>query len=184
MKKVALLGDSIRLIGYGTKVSELLGEDYEVFQPADNGRFVKYTLRGMFDWREELKNCEVIHWNNGLWDASVGLFDDGKPFTSEAEYVENMLRVAQELKKYAPRVIFATTTPVRPDYAYGDNAVIDRYNALIVPRLVETGIEINDLNALVKSHLYEYIREEDKIHLSEQGIDVCAKQVAKVIKGE
>ena len=49
MKKVALLGDSIRLIGYGTKVPELLGKEYEVFQPAENCRFVKYTLRGVFD---------------------------------------------------------------------------------------------------------------------------------------
>ena len=30
MKKVTLLGDSIRQIGYGTKVPELLGEEYEV----------------------------------------------------------------------------------------------------------------------------------------------------------
>ncbi len=49
MKKVVLLGDSIRLWGYGTKVPELLGKDYEVWQPEDNCRFVKYTLRGLFD---------------------------------------------------------------------------------------------------------------------------------------
>lgn len=181
MKKVALLGDSIRLIGYGTKVPELLGEEYEVFQPSENCRFVKYTLRGVFDWREQLKGCEVIHWNNGLWDASVGLFDDGKPFTSEEEYVENMLRVAAELKKLAPRVIFATTTPVRPDYEYGDNEIIDRYNAVLVPKLQTMGVEINDLNALVKPHVYEYIRNDDKIHLSEFGIEACAKQVAEFI---
>jgi hypothetical protein len=30
MKKVVLLGDSIRLIGYGLKVPELLGDEYEV----------------------------------------------------------------------------------------------------------------------------------------------------------
>ena len=48
MKKVVLLGDSIRLWGYGTKVPEMLGEDYEVWQPEDNCRFVKYTLRGLF----------------------------------------------------------------------------------------------------------------------------------------
>ena len=28
MKKIVLLGDSIRLIGYGTKVPEMLGENY------------------------------------------------------------------------------------------------------------------------------------------------------------
>ena len=184
MKKVALLGDSIRLIGYGTKVPELLGEEYEVFQPDDNCRFVKYTLRGVFDWREQLKDCAVIHWNNGLWDTSVNLFDDGKPFTSEEEYVENMLRVAVELKKLAPRVIFATTTPVRPDYEYNDNDIIDKYNAVLVPKLQAIGLEINDLNALVKPHVYEYIRNDDKIHLSEAGIEACAKQVAEFIRNE
>ena len=30
MKKVTLLGDSIRQIGYGTKVPEMLGDEYEV----------------------------------------------------------------------------------------------------------------------------------------------------------
>ena len=183
MKKVALLGDSIRLLGYGTKVPELLGEEYEVFQPDDNCRFVKYTLRGIFEWREQLKGCDVIHWNNGLWDTSVNLFDDGgKPFTCEEEYVENMLRVARELKKLAPRVIFATTTPVRPDYEYNDNEIIDRYNSILVPKLQTMELEINDLNALVKPHVYQYICDDDKIHLSKTGIDVCAKQVAESIR--
>ena len=90
-KKIALLGDSIRMIGYGTKVPEMLGEDYEVFQPEDNCRFAKYTLRMLFDYKDHLKDCEVIHWNNGLWDVS-DLFGDGKLFSTDEEYVENMLR--------------------------------------------------------------------------------------------
>lgn len=36
MKKVTLIGDSIRQIGYGKRVEELLGSDYEVFQTEDN----------------------------------------------------------------------------------------------------------------------------------------------------
>ena len=57
MKKVVLLGDSIRLIGYGPKVPEMLGDEYTVFQSEDNCRFVKYTLRCLFDWREDIKDC-------------------------------------------------------------------------------------------------------------------------------
>ena len=63
MKKVTLLGDSIRMIGYGLKVPELLGEEYDVFQPDDNCRFAKYTLRGLFDWKEQyhlLSPCALI----------------------------------------------------------------------------------------------------------------------------
>ena len=37
--KVTLLGDSIRLIGYGKEVEKLLGDEFEVFQPEDNCRF-------------------------------------------------------------------------------------------------------------------------------------------------
>ena len=55
MKKVTLLGDSIRQIGYGTKVPELLGDEYQVFQPEDNCRFVKYTLRMLFDLKTEIE---------------------------------------------------------------------------------------------------------------------------------
>ena len=181
MKKVTLLGDSIRQIGYGTRVPELLGEDYEVFQPEENCRFVKYTLRMLFDYRAQIEGSDVIHWNNGLWDITTGLFDDGEPFTSEQEYVENMLRVAKELKKLGKRVIFATITPVHNEYVYNKNSVIQRYNELIVPKLQEMGIEINDLHATVMQDLYKYIGQ-DQIHLSPEGIEICAKQVADMIR--
>jgi len=180
MKKVALLGDSIRLIGYGTKVPELLGEEYEVFQPELNCRFVKNTLRMLFDYKEQLNGCDVIHWNNGLWDVCT-LFEDGKPFTSEGEYVDNMLRVARLLKGITPSVIFATTTPVRKENPNTDNSLIDRYNALIVPELKKMGFVINDLNSLVKQDVEKYIRSDDMIHLTDAGIDLCAEQVAKHI---
>lgn len=182
MKKVVLLGDSIRLIGYGPLVPQMLGEDYTVFQSEDNCRFVKYTLRCLFDWREDIQDADIIHWNNGLWDTSTGLFDDGgQPFTCEAEYVENMLRVAKELLKITPNVIFATTTPVHPDYPYNSNEVIVRYNAVLVPKLQEMGIRINDLHALVSPDVPQYICE-DMIHLSPAGAQLCAEQVVRMIK--
>ena len=68
MKKIALLGDSIRQMGYGAKVAEMLGDECEVWQPTDNCRFASYTLRGCFDWKEHLDGCDIIHWNNGIWD--------------------------------------------------------------------------------------------------------------------
>ena len=82
------------------------------------------------------------------------------------------------------RIIFATTTPTRPDYEYSDNKIIERYNSVLVPKLQAMGIEINDLNALVRQDVYKYIRDDDKIHLSDEGIALCAKQVVKYIKGE
>ena len=182
MIKVTLLGDSIRQIGYGTRVPEMLGEEYEVFQPEDNCRFVKYTLRMLFDYRDQIKDSDVIHWNNGLWDIPAKLFEDGEPFTNEQEYVENMLRVAKELKRLGKRVIFATTTPVLDEHPYNDNALISHYNEIIIPKLQGLGIEINDLHSIVMKDRYKYICD-DMIHLSAEGIEVCSKQVVNVIKG-
>ena len=181
MKKVWLLGDSIRLIGYGPRMQALLGDEYEVHQSEDNGRFAKYTLRFLFDFREDMKNTDIIHWNNGLWDTSTGLFDDGLPFTCEAEYVENMLRIARQLKKITPHVIFATTTPVNNPDAKRDYEIIKTYNALVVPELEKMGVVINDLHRTVDSNKDLYICS-DTLHLSEEGVNVCAEQVAECIR--
>lgn len=178
-KKIALLGDSIRLIGYGKSVAQMLGDGYEVFQTEDNCRWAKYTLRMIFDYKEDLKDCEVIHWNNGLWDCTE-LFDDGT-FTSEEEYVEDMLRIARHLLKITPNVIFATTTPTKPTYTYTRNDKIDRFNEIIVPRLKEMGIVINDLNSLLRGKEDEMICN-DELHLSEKGAEICAKAVCNAIK--
>ena len=180
MIKVALLGDSIRQIGYGPKVPSLLGDEYSVWQPNDNCRFALYTLRGMFDWRAQLEGCDVIHWNNGLWDVCE-LFDDG-PFTEPTYYVETMMRIAGILQKYARRVIFATTTPVLPANAHNKNVVIADYNRIIVPKLEALGIAIDDLYSIVYPKLNEYIRSDDNIHLTEAGIDACAAAVADSIR--
>lgn len=184
MKKITLLGDSIRRIGYGTKVPERLGDGYTVYQPEDNCMFVKYTLRRIYrEWSEGIKGSDIIHWNNGLWDICD--YGDG-PFSTVQEYVENMVRVARLLQERARVVIFATTTPYytrpaeeTPQYT---NERIDAYNAALVPRLQEMGILINDLNAFIKPHIGKYIREDDRVHLSEAGIDACADEVAAVIK--
>ena len=180
MIKVTLLGDSIRMIGYGLEVPALLGEDFEVFQPDDNCRFAKYTLRGLFDWDNDMAGSKIVHWNNGLWDI-CNLFGDGL-FTSEGEYVENMLRIADILLSKYDKVIFATTTPVTEQNKYNKNADIEKYNDLIVPLLEEKGVIINDLYKLVSSDIDQYIRKDDNIHLTDEGIAVCAKQVADTIK--
>ena len=83
MKKVTLLGDSIRQIGYGKSVEEALKkEGIEVFQPEENCRFARYTFRMLFDYKDQIAGSDVIHWNNGLWDVS-DLFGDGQ-FTPTA----------------------------------------------------------------------------------------------------
>lgn len=180
MIKITLLGDSIRQIGYGTLIAKLLGEDYEVYQPDDNCRFAKYTLRGLFDWKKDMEGTRIVHWNNGLWDI-CNLFGDGL-FTGEDEYITNMLRIADILTSNYEKVIFATTTPVTEKNDYNKNSDIVRYNQIIVPLLEQKGVIINDLHSIVSKDIENYIRKDDNIHLTDAGIEICAKQVADVIR--
>ena len=181
MKKVVLIGDSIRLIGYGNPVAERLAGEFEVWQPEDNCRFAKYTLRGLWDWQDGIKNADIIHWNNGLWDV-CSLFGDGE-FTPIDEYVEAMLRLARLFKQRASTVIFATTTPVRPENVHNKNETIAAYNEALVPKLKEMGIVINDLYTPLSKDVYRFICD-DTIHLSEEGISTAAQMVESVIREE
>ena len=54
MKKVLLLGDSIRM-GYDEYVKEILKDEFDViYDESDNGRFSAYTL---WQANQSFKNC-------------------------------------------------------------------------------------------------------------------------------
>ena len=178
MKKIILLGDSIRL-SYGNRVRELLGEGYTVWQPEDNCRFAAYTLRMLFDYKAQLEGADVIHFNCGLWDM-CDLFGDG-PFTPLEVYVEQMVRIAKILKTYAPVVIFATTTPPSPKMWGHDLDRVRAYNAAAVAALEPLGILVDDLFTPVAEDIDRMI-SEDYLHASPYGVEILANRVADCIK--
>lgn len=183
--KIVLFGDSIRLnpTGYGLYVEEeLRKEGYDVFQPDDNCRFAKYTLRLIWDYKEEIKDADIIHFNIGHWDLCT-IHDDGLPFSSIEEYTDNLRRIAKLFLRITPHVIFATTTPVRKEYAYQNNEVIQKYNEAAIQVMNELGIRVNDLYHVISNEVNKYI-SDDLIHPNEEGKRILAKQVLKVIKEE
>ena len=178
MKKIILLGDSIRL-SYGNRVRELLGSDYTVWQPEDNCRFAAYTLRMLFDYKAQLEGADVIHFNCGLWDM-CDLFGDG-PFTPLEVYVEQMVRIAKILKTYAPVVIFATTTPPSPKMWGHDLDRVRAYNAAAMAALEPLGVLFDDLFTPVAEDIDRMI-SEDYLHASPYGVEILANRVADCIK--
>ena len=181
MKKIVLLGDSIRMYGYGNPTASKLSDEFDVWQPDENCRYAKRTLRGLWDWKIGISNADIIHWNNGLWDV-CDILGDG-PFTPIDRYVEDMLRLAVQLKKRAKTVIFATTTPVRNDNQHTTNKRISEYNAAIVPKLSALGIVRNDLYTPLVKDVDKYI-SDDKIHLSEDGAAIATDMVVNVLMRE
>lgn len=78
MKKVLLLGDSIRM-SYQPYVRDKLDGIAEVIGPEENCRFAKFTLWGLQTWITSEKKSDIIHWNNGIWDIfrindDIGIF--------------------------------------------------------------------------------------------------------------
>lgn len=183
MKNVLLLGDSIR-INYQNVVTRALADIAAVHYPGENCRFAKYTLCCLNDWLKRFPAPDLIYWNNGIWDINR-FFPDAGCFTTDAEYVRDMLAIHHQLKKTGAVICFATTTPVLPldDHTLASkrNTDIDRINALITPILASRGVHIHDMNAFVRPCAEAYICN-DTVHLSPIGIDKCGSEVAHFIR--
>lgn len=177
MKKIALFGDSIRM-NYAPEVIKILGDDFDVISPADNCRFCTYLQRMVFDMSDTIEGCDVIHFNSGEWDVS-DVVGDGL-FTPIDTYVNTMVRIGSFLKTKAKTVIFATSTPVTT-HPQNNNADIIRYNEAIVPEFKEMGIVINDLWTPLYADTGRYIRSDDGIHLTDDGIKLAGKIVSDII---
>lgn len=179
MKKVLLLGDSIR-IGYEPAVRSKLADLAEVVGPADNCRFAKYTLWYVDHWLETLGKPDVIHWNNGIWDV-YHLSEEQGVFTTLEEYIHTMGKILNRLQRTGAPIIWATTTAVNPANQHCSNEEIDRYNAAIVELMHANSIAVNDLNSVVKAQLDDFI-DVDLLHLTPQGSEACADAVAASVK--
>lgn len=193
MKKVILLGDSIRM-GYDDYVKEYLsGVCDVVYNDWDNGRFAAYTLWQCNQLLREHPDAELVHWNNGYWDMHAEY-----PMTEELcpveEYQHFLRRIIKLCRQCGKKVVFATTTPVEEHgvavdntgtgaiIAY-DNAQVRRYNQAALEVMADEGVPVNDLYALCARHETLY-KCEDHLHLTEEGYQACARQIAEVIKKE
>lgn len=186
--KIVLFGDSQRqtFCGYGKIVEETLRkEGHEVFQPEDNSRFSKYLLRQIADFRKDIEDADIIHFNTGHWDVGVMFKSDDEPFTSLEEYLANMRRIVAEFKLITPHLIFATTSPVKEGHINETNEMIEKYNKAAIELMNELGVRVDDLYSVVLPELEETIKgKPDCVHQTEKGKELQAKQVLKVIHEE
>ena len=186
MKKVVLMGDSIRM-GYDKYVKEALSGVAEVYYPSENCRFAEYMLRYAHVWKEDGKwpdDVDLVHWNAGLWDV-LELFDDG-PLTSISYYAEAIARIDKRIRMLYPnaKVVFATSTPVIEE-KYGEGAkrhndVIKAYNEVAIKALAPGNTLINDLYTLADGLPEEY--HSDCTHYStDKGREAIGGRVISVI---
>ena len=182
MKKILLIGDSIRL-SYRDEVAKLLTPRAKVTGPEDNCRFSAYTLFNLSTWAPD-DDYDVIQWNNGQWDTCY-MFD-GKIHTPLEVYLDLQMRIATILMNKTKRLIFATTTPVWPEQ-FSSGAILPRrnddiseYNRAVTAQLSKYGVKINDLHSCIYTNIKKYI-SEDMVHLTDEGVQLVAKCVANNI---
>ena len=184
MKKVILLGDSIRM-GYDKYVRESLTEVAEVYYPAENCKFAQYVLRMILSWKEEFpEEVDLIHWNAGLWDC-LRLFEED-PHTPIEIYAYYIERICLRIKKLCPnaKVIFATSTSVLSEKMFKDfkryNEEIEKYNEVAVGIVTKYGFEVNDLYA-VSASLPETAHSDPVHYYTPMGTEVFTKQVLSFV---
>jgi len=177
MKRILLLGDSIRM-NYAPYVYRKLSDRAEIVTPEENCRFAKYTLHELPGWLKALGTPDIVHWNNGLWDAHH--FDGQQPLSSVEEYVADLKRVLGLLQQTHAKIIFATCTHARPENPQWDNREIDAYNQAATALMEQHGIQINPLHKVVCGNEAEYICD-DLIHLNREGIQKVGQAVVDVL---
>ncbi len=195
MKQVFLIGDSI-LGNYCPDVEEILAGKAQIHRPCtapgqpENGRWSGYTLNNLVPhmWLQHLpEKIDCVHWNNGIWDMFIRHDEDGC-FTPLDDYVRNLRRIARELRKLTPNVVFATSTPLRVDgyilLPYQSPRRIMEYELpyrdAAIALMKELNIPVNDLFAAVLPRRMELICE-DNTHLSDAGKRFCAEKVVEAI---
>ena len=186
MKKIVLIGDSIRM-GYDKYIKEALAGCAEVYYPEENCRFAEYVLRYAHDWKANGgwgDDVDLVHWNAGLWDA-LELFGD-EPLTPLPYYAEAIKRIDKRLRMLFPKAkfIFATSTNVsekmaRPEFMR-HNDTIEKYNATALSALADTDTIIDDLYPLTAGVPDSY--RSDWVHFyTPEGTELIGGKVLSVI---
>lgn len=186
MKKLFLIGDSIRM-GYCEYVKAALEGKAEVYWHKDNAKFAEYVLYSIGDWEHEMRlgsDVACVHWNTGLHDVIRTAGEE--PLTPPEIYGYYIDRICRRLKSYYPsaKLIFATSTPVQEelyDFWFArKNEDIDRINAVAADTVKKHGVEINDLNSLLKNQPREIY--SDKTHFNTPAArEIITKAVLKSV---
>ena len=187
MKKIVLLGDSIRL-GYEKFIKDSLEGVAEVSSPENNCKFTLNLLRYLHGYvgPDGLpSDADLVHWNAGLWDV-INMVGDDLPLTPPDAYAELIKRINKRIRWCFPKakIVFATSTAVVEEGYTGTvrrfNKDIENYNKIALDALNGTDTVINDLYSITKDIPSEC--RSDMTHFNtEQGVKTLGGKVLAVI---
>jgi lysophospholipase L1-like esterase len=186
MKKVILIGDSIRMHYQDTVMRELAGMA-DVWAPVENGEKSIKVLSHLEEWAIS-RNPDIVQINCGLHDLkrkTVG----SEPAVPLVQYQTNVRTILEQaVARTNSRIIWATTTPVNEKWHH-ENKDFERlesdvlaYNAAANQIAGELGVVVNDLNDVIMQAGRDAFLKPDGVHFTDEGSRLLGQSVANFLK--
>ena len=186
MKKVALIGDSIRM-GYQATVRELLPQA-EILSPERNGGDSRNILANLDEWVIDLKP-DIIHLNCGLHDLKREFATPEQTQVPLEDYRSNLEMIFRRITEGTnATLIWVTTTPVNEDNHHAVKgfdrfaADVDAFNAAALEIASQFNLPVDDLYAAVMQAGRDDLLCHDGVHYGEQGYRLLGTTVAEFLR--
>lgn len=185
MKKVILIGDSIRM-GYQSTVQQALLGQADVWAPEENGGTSANVLTHLDDWVVS-RRPDIVHLNCGLHDLKTEFGADTQAVPLNA-YTTNLKTIFRQVQQgTSATLIWASTTPVNERWHH-DNKPFDRfaadvqaYNVRACEIAAQYGVQIDDLYQLVMDAGRDTILLQDGVHFTQDGYTLLGQAAANAI---
>lgn len=187
MKKVVLIGDSIRL-HYQPLVTQALATEAVVLGSTENCRTSRDILANVKEWILDHRP-DIVHLNCGLHDLRIEPGVTTHQVSIE-EYAANLDEIFTLIGEGGRRtLIWATVTPLneqrhqdsRPSRRY--EADVAHYNETALSLAHKHGARINDLHRSVAAAGSDKLLGPDGMHFTEEGYEFLAAAVVSAVRG-
>lgn len=190
LPSILVIGDSIT-IGHTPYLQRELEGKYNVYRletekgsgKYQNARNTNYTLRNISNWLELYSECDIVIWNNGIWDSvredQVDLYpEDASNYrTTYEDYRNNLVDIANTIIDSGRKPYFVTTTdiPIAATGLFNAGDDIER-NEIAEEVLSDLGINIIDIYSIGASDLNLHLETFD-VHFKAEGREMQAKTI-------
>jgi len=186
MKKIALIGDSIRM-GYQATVIELLASTAKVVSPDSNGGDSRNVLANLDEWVIDLKP-DIIHLNCGLHDIKREFATPEQTQVPLEEYRHNLETIFRRITATGAVLIWGTTTPVHYERHHAVKGFdrreedVTAFNRAAREVACQFDLPVDDLYAAVMQAGRDEMVGFDGVHFEQQGYQMLGTRVAEFIR--
>jgi len=187
MKKVVLIGDSIRM-GYQATVVEQLAGAAEVLSPEQNGGDSRNMLAHLDEWVTSLQP-DIVHLNCGLHDLKREfVMPEGTQVPLE-EYRQNLDAIFRRITERTGAIlIWVTITPVNQARHHATKefdrleADVNAFNAAALEIADQFKLPVDNLYTAVMQAGHDELLGLDGVHFEPRGYQLLGTTVAEFLR--